>query len=303
MVPQMSFVYDETYIIGAENEQRNRKTLMSLDNAFQSDIKKTTASNVNENTYLDRTVFLLLGEHGSSGLLLTPNGWIATNAHCIEHVLPEWYDEINSRKRGDQIKIHPELLIDTSKYSVIVKDKQYPIDIRYFAIDREHDLALIKACISGGICRPVVFPWKESRKELITNQKNYSQVKINDGIILYSRKNNIPSRAVGRITTLSEDCNVSGKNCVIDTLRSDCYVMLGYSGGVVTSLDHQILGLTACMKQEKHDSEIGQVNISKADYLVELISSYVRDAGRIIDVETRKQMASQPHISFVLYDV
>lgn len=307
LIPQMQFIYQKETADAGFNEKNNQASLNSLEAAFENDLAKRKATAVTEKTYYDNTAFLYLNGFCGSGLLLTADGWLATASHCIEQALPKWDTTIKHYQKADQIKSDKNLSIDSENYFAVIGDKRYPIDIRYHAIDREHDIALIK--VRGQkLSQKIIFPWKESKGELISPSKNYSQINLDDAITLYSKKDNLTALAHGTITSLSEDCNVIKIN-ILDTIGSNGAIMHGYSGGAVTSLQDDnnpspaLLGFSACMYPLKANPAIGHANITKADYLIELIDRYLKDSRKIIDVETRQPMAQLPHSSFVLYEI
>ena len=188
---------------------------------------------------MDNVIPIKIGNHWGSGLLLNNHGHILTNAHIIRpYLLDKKCDILMNRlkiKENHQIKIG--IWNDDYKYRIwklatliYISHVNSPNDIAWLRLKNKLN---DKKCVHVN----KIIHHKKDYQYILNNNENVYVI----GYGIYNPINNInPLVTNGCLSKIICDDNNDSK---VNILRSSCDVYSGHSGGILSDINGQILGI------------------------------------------------------------
>lgn len=214
----------------------------------------------------------LITKGSGSGLLITADGWIITSYSTIANYEDEW-TRINEEEPPTQENMRSWFESMRNKYAIVDQDKNgYPIDPSYWATDRLHDIALIKAVTqrSPGLINFNVKKEDLEEGEIIKlfgieeDQRLYNQ---HGQVILADPDAQVKYPGIGDVT-----------HTLHDTILTDLYGVQVFNRGVFTTFNGEFAGLaTQILEDRTSGGIIGNVGGTKVSHILDLVRKSVME--------------------------
>jgi hypothetical protein len=172
----------------------------------------------------DNLVRIVTGKFECTGLLLTCDGFILTAYHGLHNSYPGWARTTNYSSALDLLRLAE------GKHFIVKGREKYPLDILTYEMDKDHDLAIIKAVM---------------REEPSPINYKIAEPSLNQQIRLYAMKDKeLSDRREGRIIGLGEELTFNNIPLTVkDMFRTDALASDGFSGGIVADQEGAIVGV------------------------------------------------------------
>ncbi|MBI5392745.1 trypsin-like peptidase domain-containing protein [Candidatus Woesearchaeota archaeon] len=238
------------------------------------------------NLVLENLVEVNFNNSSGTGLLLTTDGWILTAAHCIRNELDIVKKYVESRNLSFLSNPEQELKKVGQNYFIRKRLEKkrtvYPLDIRYYAIDVEHDIALIKAVTRNGVQRVNSF------------DMYYEPIRTGDFVSIYGFSKDSPLMSRGRVMQASVSLvRIDSQNYFKDLFATNIYVEPGASGGPAI-IDDRLAGVISTAKFNVDRAgklvEIGHGKIAKIVYARDLVQEFLEYLQTVVSGNTSMQV-------------
>lgn len=278
---------------------RGLASLAALDATFDPKANKHISKEESESRMLDNLVTIsdVYGAHHSpfqteedpygTGLQLTSDGWILTAHHVIEDMEPSWIKNLTVRRQKGDAKDWLDSMNKGFYCAMSRQGKNSPdfhIDPSVWATNERLDIALIKT-IPSNYC--TFSPYQQEPEGLIvpgmqgpprpTRFKFLNRDLIRDEVIqIAGLRDKRLFMQYGRVESTSHDAHYASGRRSLDTVETTAQVRGGFSGGITTTKDWELVGTTIYREGTPIIGEGGYAKVKYARQLVDKTVEAVR---------------------------
>ncbi len=281
--------------------ERGLRSIIALDATFDPKTNGAIPKSESEQRLLDNLVVFsdTYEAHKSpfnydedpygTGLQLTSDGWILTAHHVIEDIEKNWIDQLGIRRTKGDAEHWFKSMKEGWWGAVSRQGKNSPdyhIDPTVWATNEHLDLALVKVvpskyCTFSPYCQEpsgLVLPGMEGPPRP-TRFKFLNRELTKDEVIqIAGIRDKRLFLQYGRVQNPSHDAHYGSGRQPLDTVETSAEIRGGFSGGITTTKDWELVGTTIYREGRP---VIGEGGYAKVKYAQELVQKTV-DALRKI---------------------
>jgi hypothetical protein len=249
----------EIYVHKDFLKEKRSESISGLEKVFNREEVKDMSKKHSEEVIYDNIVTLrVYGEFkepsgegmyiseksSGTGFMITNDGFILTAYHCIDDYIDDWKD-IN-KNHLEIFKEEDPYFLRKNKYYIYDREKKsYPVDTRFYAFNKDLDLALIKVIKNDYI-------FAHHFKTINQDLKEGEEIK------LFAYRDNIPYNQLGKVVDLrfcDNVCDRDKKNekKIYDVFYTNAYSIPGFSGGIFTTIKGEFAGMILYNKQDEKE--------------------------------------------------